>query len=943
MFTKPIKRYALSIAIFTATALVGHHSNVYAESTETENIIVTSQYDSKDYLHFILDNGLKALVISDKTSEVAAASLVVGVGHRENPKAYLGLAHLLEHAVFWGSKNFPNTNEFDPFVKSNQGWSNASTRTSNTRYHFQVTQPAFDETLHRMADFLAYPLLTESSIRKSLIAVDNEFNGRINDWRKTALILQNETNPKHPSAKFGTGNTQTLSTDTKTLKKALSDFHRQYYGAQNMTLVLYGKQSTQALKTLAIKHFDQFPQSELSSQPSNEPLHLSNQLASKIEVLSPSSNPSIDLRFELPANASDFPHNTQEILFYLLGHESEGSLFTYLKTQGLINYLQVIDQGSRYVGKLHLYLELTDKGVKDQDKVIAAVFSYIDLLKKTELPPWIVAELQVMAQRQFDFPKSQEPGDWISPISDDMHLYLAKHWLNNRTQISIENFNHFLSYLTPENMQLIVSHTNKDDMPNTNKIEPIFNTPYKTSTLTTEQLNSWSNATKKSSMHLPKANPYLAQQVNNQKNHQLLLKDKTTKLVQIKPELVINKQGIQLWVQHKTDLSRNKISTSLRLYHEIKSQNPIVKQIYANMVQEQLHNSGYFASLAGFSTNINTLDSHYVIDINGYKENYFDYAEKVLTTFFTLEPSKLAFASAKQRIKGNITHRKSQDHAHQQLERVLYKDLFNELSDAQTLEALKNFSYQDYVTALNTDQQFQLNGVIAGDVNAMAVQEFAKSIISTQAIKLASDLSTTPNVKKLANTRHQSEIPLAHDDASINYLIQSQDNSFKSQAMFHLTQSLLSREYYYSIRDTKSLAYFVDLNKLYSPASSGIVMSAQSSNSSAEALINASNDFLIDYANKLTEMSEADFQQKLQLSLNKLNAPSFHLDRYTKALSTELYANGQITNYRFDQKEKIALVLSNISKESFEQFYQQQIVGKNSKRWLLFSKGKLKT
>ena len=940
MFTNVFKRYALSIAIFITPALLGIQYGAYANDTDIKNIIITSQYDSKDYQHFTLDNGLKALVISDKTSEVAAASLVVGVGHRDNPADYLGLAHLLEHAVFWGSKNFPNTNEFDPFVKSNQGWSNGSTRTSNTRYHFQVTPQAFDEALHRMADFINSPLLTEASIKKSLIAVDNEFNGRISDWRKTALILQNETNPKHPSAKFGTGNTHTLSTDTKALTKILTRFHQQYYGAQNMTLVLYAKQPPKALKALVEKHFNPLPQSELSSQKPTVPLHLPNQLASKIEVYTPTSNSSIDLRFELPANVTDFPYNTQKILFHLLGHESDGSLFTYLKTKGLINYLQVIDQGSRYVGKLNLYIELTDKGLKNKDKVISAVFSYLDLLKNNELPPWIVAELRAVAQRQFDFPKSQEPGDWISPISDDMHLYATAHWLDNATQISSANFRHFLSYLTPNNMQLIVSHTNKTDMPKTNKIEPIVNTPYKTSKLTNKQLEQWSNATAKPSMHLPKANPYLAQQVANQNNGQNVSNKWVNKQTQPKPELAINKQGIRLWSQTKTDLSRNKISTSLRIYNDAVNQNPLVKQIHATMVQDHLTETGYFALLAGFSARIATTGSHYVIDINGYKENYFDYANNVLATTFTLQPSKSAFELAKERIKDNIIHRKSQDHAYQQLERILYKDILNELSDNDTISALNQFSYQEYLASLSKAQQFQLTGIVAGDVDNKTVQNFAEKLKSIQGLQLTFQLIQPANVKQLPNTWQRKEIPLNHNDASINYLIQSHDNSLNNQAMFHLAQSLLSREYYYTIRDEHSLAYFVDLNKLYVPNSSGIVMSAQSGNSSSETLINASNNFLNDFAKTLAKMSEADFQQKLTLSINKLNAPSFYLDRHTKALSRELYANEQTSHYRFDQKEKMTATLNNITKKAFEQFFQQQILANSSKRLLLVSKGK---
>lgn len=48
---------------------------------------------------------------------MAAASLSVKVGSFSDPADIPGLAHFLEHMVFMGSKNFPQENAFDEFLK----------------------------------------------------------------------------------------------------------------------------------------------------------------------------------------------------------------------------------------------------------------------------------------------------------------------------------------------------------------------------------------------------------------------------------------------------------------------------------------------------------------------------------------------------------------------------------------------------------------------------------------------------------------------------------------------------------------------------------------------------------------------------------------------------------------------------------------------------------
>ena len=57
--------------------------------------------------HFVLDNGLKVLLVSDPDFNNSAAALEVQVGSLMDPKDRQGLAHFLEHMLFLGNKKYP--------------------------------------------------------------------------------------------------------------------------------------------------------------------------------------------------------------------------------------------------------------------------------------------------------------------------------------------------------------------------------------------------------------------------------------------------------------------------------------------------------------------------------------------------------------------------------------------------------------------------------------------------------------------------------------------------------------------------------------------------------------------------------------------------------------------------------------------------------------------
>ena len=114
---------------------------------KTFDNIIKSPNDNRSYRGILLENQLKCLLISDPTTEKAAAALNINVGSMSDPDNLPGLAHLCEHMLFMGSKSYPIENEFRRFVSSHAGSSNAVTSNENTAFYFDISTSKFQKSL----------------------------------------------------------------------------------------------------------------------------------------------------------------------------------------------------------------------------------------------------------------------------------------------------------------------------------------------------------------------------------------------------------------------------------------------------------------------------------------------------------------------------------------------------------------------------------------------------------------------------------------------------------------------------------------------------------------------------------------------------------------------------------------------------------------------------
>jgi hypothetical protein len=174
--------------------------------------LVRAPTDQAQFRRFVLDSGLKVLLVSDPKFDKSGAALVMPIGQIDDPADREGMAHFLEHMLFLGTAKYPEANAYGNFMQSNGGYHNAYTASDHTNYQFEVRHEALAEGLDRFAQFFIAPLFTPEFTGREINAVHNEAMRHVqNDGRRLFSVCRELYAPGSGESKFSTGNKDTLA------------------------------------------------------------------------------------------------------------------------------------------------------------------------------------------------------------------------------------------------------------------------------------------------------------------------------------------------------------------------------------------------------------------------------------------------------------------------------------------------------------------------------------------------------------------------------------------------------------------------------------------------------------------------------------------------------------------------------------------------------------
>lgn len=186
-----------------------------------------------------LDNGLRVVLIPDRSNPVTAVAVLYDVGFRSEPEGRSGFAHLFEHMMFQGTPNVPK-GEFDRLIMGNGGVLNGMTTPDYTAYYEVVPSPALELVLYLEADRMSSLSVTQETLDNQLAVVKEEIRLNVlnRPYGKFPWILLPEILfDTYPNSHDGYGSFDDL--DAADLDDVRS-FFRRYYTPANAVLVVSG-------------------------------------------------------------------------------------------------------------------------------------------------------------------------------------------------------------------------------------------------------------------------------------------------------------------------------------------------------------------------------------------------------------------------------------------------------------------------------------------------------------------------------------------------------------------------------------------------------------------------------------------------------------------------------------------------------------------------------
>uniref|UniRef100_A0A0B7KQI2 Peptidase M16 N-terminal domain-containing protein n=1 Tax=Bionectria ochroleuca TaxID=29856 RepID=A0A0B7KQI2_BIOOC len=643
----------------------------------TDNLEKPSE-DGRSYRVVRLANQLEVLLVHDPETDKASAALDVNVGNFSDEEGMPGMAHAVEHLLFMGTKKFPAENDYDQYLSSNSGSSNAYTDSTSTNYYFEVAAKLADDSepteenpsplrgaLDRFAQFFIEPLFLSSTLDRELKAVDseNKKNLQNDDWRLHQLN-KSLSNPKHPYCHFGTGNFEVLKTKPEAkginVRDKFIEFHSQHYSANLMNLVVLGRESLDVLQKWAEEFFSGVANKELPQQRWDTEVPFQKQdLGMQCFVKPVMDYHELNLVFPFIDEYLLCESQPSRYLSYLIGHKGSGSIMACVKSKGWAVTLSAcaypVCPGTP--GLFEISVLLTEEGLKQYPEIVRIIFQYISMLRESPPKEWIFNQQKRMADVDFRFKEKLPASQFTRQTASEMQKPIPREWLlsgsSRLRSFSPKSILKALATLRPDNLRMTI--VSQKFPGHWDRREEWYGTEYRYEKLPEDLLRSFETAfrippkDRYPELHLPHKNDFIPEGLKVEKKDILQ--------PAIAPKLLRNDSLARTWWK-KDDtfwVPKANVYASLRspiIYAS--AENRTKARLFIYLVQDALQQYAYDAEFAGADYTVSLDGRCLLLEISGYNDKLAVLLQKVATTIKELEIQDERFEVVKEQLARGI-------------------------------------------------------------------------------------------------------------------------------------------------------------------------------------------------------------------------------------------------------------------------------------------------
>lgn len=902
---------ALSTFLISTSTLAANNNSGHFTVLKTE--LIKSPNDTREYQLIRLANDLEVLLVSDPDLKNSAASLSVPVGSMHNPDSQLGLAHYLEHMLFLGSERYPTINEYSKFMSQNGGYTNAYTSQDATVYGFEVNDGVFAEALDRLADVMRAPLLDETYAEKERHTVNAEHQTYFdNDMRKLYALQRYSLNPEHPMARFSTGDLSTLVDKPEShLQQQLEQFFKQNYSANTMKVALTSPRSIKDMEAVAVEYLTQIPNHKITKPVIITPLLTDQYTALEVQMKPTAELKLLEVNFLVPSVKAEYMYQPGGYISRLLGSDHQGGLSDYLQKAGLVESVMAgfyAAQSEQY-SQFSLQFKLTEKGLTQQDTVIASLFAYIDLIKDKGINQLQYSEQKKSLDNAFQFLTKSAGFHYVMTLSANMQTYPLQDLLYfpYRLEAFKDGFiSQLLGYLTPENSRVFVVSPNAF----VNQDIPYYQGKYSQAKIAQKRLDQWTKEAKliEPKMSLPVSNMWLPE------NFALVENESTQQAIQL-----VHETGLSIWFK-QSQLAEPKGSYKLQLNNNINDRSPEARvkiNLLLNILQKQFSELNFLTQEAGLGFSITNNDG-LLITTSGYS----DKQDKLLLTLLSqIKSAKIDSQSlvlAKQELTRRLNNKskaKAMDLGLEGFRQVIRQPAWSDETLLAAIESVTATDLTDLIEQIFSQSSLRL--LALGNFSTQQVLQLTAQLklkvkIQPAAFYQIKRINADPAQGALNYVR-RSEM---EDDALVSiYLAKNQDPA--SQAKAELLNKLLSPAFYDQIRTQEQLTYSPFSVSFPVNDSIAFGLFTQSPAIGSAALYGRFEAFLEAFKKTLIATKESEFEEIKKAHIANYLAKPNSLGSEFSYLSNEWLEKKE----KIDTKLEYVALLESITLEEVQAYY----------------------
>ena len=398
-----------------------------------------------DYEQHDFPNGLRLITIPTDYPNVVALYIVVQAGSRnEVEPGKSGFAHLFEHMMFRGTREYP-TAKYEAALKEAGAASNAYTSDDHTAYHITFSKEDLERMLEMEADRFRNLEYSQDVFKTESLAVLGEYNkNSAAPTRKLYEVLRDTAFDRH-----------TYKHTTMGFLKDIQDmpnqfdysrlFFRRYYRPEYTTIIVAGDVDKDNVRSLVQKYWGEWERGDHRAEIPAEPAPTGPR-SNEVKWATPTL-PWVVVSFRGPAYSDAEKDQAAMDLISFLGFSESSELY-----QKLVIREQKVDvlegDNSDHVDPYLFVVWARVKKEQDMDSVRDDVLATLAGFRKSPVSSERLE--QVKSHLRYRFALSMDNSESIASM-------LARYVALRRTPETINRVFDLYAQVTPEDVQRVAN------------------------------------------------------------------------------------------------------------------------------------------------------------------------------------------------------------------------------------------------------------------------------------------------------------------------------------------------------------------------------------------------------------------------------------------------------------------------------------------------------